>query len=53
MSEIPAVFDESHQETFPSSLKDSFNFLQFYLSGISSNFLANISWSKDNFGSAM
>ena len=42
MSEIPAVLNESHQETF-SSLKDSFNFLEFHLSGILSYFLANTS----------
>ena len=42
-SEHVAVRDESHQETFWSSLKDSFNFLQLYLFGIFCTFWANTS----------
>ena len=43
MSEQAAVRNESHQETFWSSLKDNFNFLQPYLFGIFCTFLANTS----------
>ena len=43
MSEQAAVRNESLQETFWSSLKDNFNFLQLYLFGIFCNFLANTS----------
>ena len=53
MSEIPAIRNESRQETFSSSLKERFNFLQFYLSGIFSNLFANTSKSEDNFASAV
>ena len=43
MSEHAAVRNESHQETFWSSLKDGFNFLQLYLFGTFCTFLANTS----------
>ena len=44
MSEHAAERKESHQETFWSSLKDSFNFLQLYLFGTFCTFLANTSF---------